>query len=104
MEFSDNNVLILTAADKGKKGGGVNAILSLLQELIAFQDKVSSAVDAQDLGENKRKLEEFQTRLDEMYGSLLEMAKGGVRSLRQEPKQENKPQFTMNDNSIQKLP
>jgi hypothetical protein len=56
------------------------------------------------LGDNKKKLEDFQTRLDEMYGSLLEMAKGGVRSLRQEPKQEEKPAFTMNDNTIQRLP
>jgi len=103
MEFSDNNILTLTAASNGKKGGGVNAVLSLLQELIAFQDKVSSAVEAQDLGDNKRKLEEFQSRLDEMYGSLLEMAKGGVRSFRQEQKPE-KPAFTMNDNTIQRLP
>ena len=87
-----------------KKGGtGVNAVLSLLQDLIAFQDKVGSTIDAQELGDNKRKLEEFQARLGEMYESLLEMAKGGVRQVRQEITEQKNP-IMMNDNTIQQIP
>jgi len=103
-EWSQDNILVLTAAASAKKGNGVNAILSLLQDLITFQDKVVSTAEAQDLGENKQKLEEFQERLGEMYESLLGMAKGGVRSIRQDPQigQEKPPM--MNDNTIHKIP
>lgn len=99
--FSDDNVLITTAASK--KGGGTNAVLGLLQDLIAFQDKVASASDAQDISENKEKLENYQSRLDEMYTDLLEMAKGGVRSIRKEKEMEKTP-IMLNDNTIQSLP
>jgi hypothetical protein len=101
-EWSQDNILVL--AGTAKKGGGVNAVLSLLQDLIAFQDKVGSTIDAQDLGENKQKLEEFQTRLGEMYESLLDMARGGVRSIRQEPKVGDENPIMMNDNTIQQIP
>jgi len=100
-EFSQDNILVSASTKKG--GTGVNAVLSLLQDLIAFQDKVGSTIDAQDLGDNKRKLEEFQTRLGEMYESLLEMARGGVRQVRQEIKEQKNP-IMMNDNTIQQIP
>lgn len=101
-EFSQDNILV--SASTTKKGGtGVNAVLSLLQDLIAFQDKVGSTIDAQELGDNKRKLEEFQSRLGEMYESLLEMARGGVRQVRQEIKKQDNP-IMMNDNTIQQIP
>jgi hypothetical protein len=102
MEFSQDNQLIVEAAS-AKKGGGVNAVLGLLQEMISFQEKVANAADAQDLAENKQKLEEFQSNLGQMYESLLEMARGGVRSMRQEPEQEGSP-VMMGDNSIQQIP
>lgn len=105
-EWSQDNILILTAATT-KKGNGINSIIGLLQDTIAFQDKIGAAVEAQDLGDNKKKLEDFHQKLGEMYNSLLEMAKGGVRSIRQDP-QEMAPggeaPFTMNDNSIQQIP
>ncbi|MFA7219232.1 MAG: hypothetical protein WC119_01850 [Synergistaceae bacterium] len=102
-EWSQDNILVL-AASTGKKGGGTHAILSLLQELISFQDKVTASIEAQDLGENKQKLEEFQTRLGEMYTSLLEMAKGGVRSVRQEASHPEENPIMLNDNTIQQIP
>ena len=81
-----------------------NAVLSLLQDLLVFQDKVGNAAEAQDLGENKQKLEDFQEKLNGMYESLLEMARGGVKAIRQEEPESEKPPFMMNDNTIEKLP
>jgi hypothetical protein len=102
MDFSSNNILV--TASTGSKKSGVNAILSLLQDLIVFQDKVGSAVDAQEMSENKKKLEDFQNRLGEMYDSLLDMAKGGVKSIRQESPKANVNPVMLNDNTIHKLP
>ena len=110
--WSDDNVLV-TAGTK-KTGNGVNAVLSLLQDLIAFQEKVGATVEAQDISENKDRLEDFHEKLGEMYTSLLEMAKGGVQSIRQpvsemegmeeEPRDMSKDPLMMNDNTIQQLP
>jgi len=101
-EWSQDNILVFAAT--AKKGGGVNAILSLLQDLIAFQDKVGSAVEVQDLGENKQKLEDFQARLSEMYESLLDMAKGGVQTIRQPQVEESEEPILMDSNTIHQLP
>ena len=102
--WSSDNILVVNAASS-KKGGGVNAILSLLQEMIVFQDKVGTAIDAQDLSENKQKLEEFHNRLGEMYESLLDMARGGVQSIRRNPEMEEESQIELSNNSqIQQLP
>ena len=117
ISWSNDNILQVSAAVK--KGGGVHAILALLQDVIAFQDKVGATIEAQDMAENKKKLEDFSTRIGEMYESLLEMAKGGVRSIRQNPEEgdmeeesmhgrsmrDEKPDFTLSDpNVIQELP
>ena len=102
--WSSDNILYTTAATKVQKGGGVNAILGLLQDLLAFQDKVSGTAEAQDMNENRQKLENFQSNLGKMYEELLEMARGGVRSIRQDPEQETKHPIMMNDNTIQQIP
>jgi len=100
-----SNDMILVQAATVKKGGGVNAILSLLQDLIAFQDKVGAAIEAQDMEENKTKLSDYETKLGEMYESLLDMARGGVRAIRQDAAPENTQDIPMmNDNTIQELP
>lgn len=65
---------------KSKKGGGFNAVLTLLKDLSDFQDKVQGCIDSQDLADNKKKLEIFDSKLDEMAQVLLEMAEAGVRS------------------------
>ena len=101
--WSQDNILIVQAATNAKKGGGVNAVLGLLQDMLAFQEKVAGAAEAQDLTENKQKLEEFHANLGKMYESLLEMARGGVRSIRQEPEQQQMPHM-MNTNQIEQLP
>jgi hypothetical protein len=113
--WSQDNILVLTAATVGKKGNGINAVIGLLQDLLAFQDKVNGAIEAQDLGDNKQKLEKFQQNLGDMYGQLLDMAKGGVRSVRQTAKPEESQESSsspsapsspvmMDSNVIHKLP
>lgn len=107
MEWSQDNILVTSSA-KASKGNGVNAVLGLLQDLIKFQDRVDSTIESQDIAENKQKLEQFQSRLNESYNSLLEMAKGGVQSVRRdsiekEPDRQKNP-IMVNDNTIQQLP
>jgi len=75
--FSKDNILILAADDKKKKGGGVNAILSLLIDLNNIKEKISACADAQDITENRSKIEALSSALDEHYGELLGMAKSG---------------------------
>ena len=101
--WSQDNILILTAAKAPAKGGGINAILGLLQDMIAFMDKVATTAESQDLGDNKQKLEKLHQQLAESYGSLLEMAKGGVKSIRQ-PVQQNEQPVMMGNNTIEQLP
>ena len=105
--WSDDNILVFAAT--AKKGGGINAVLSLLQDLVAFQEKLSVAIEAQDLGENKQKLEQFQERLSEMYESLIDLARGGMQAMRQAPQAEEQPERgnerppMMNENTIHKI-
>ena len=102
--WSSDNILMVNAASS-KKGGGVNAILSLLQEMIVFQEKVRTAMEAQDIAENKQKLEDFHNKLGGMYESLLDMARGGVQSIRQKQDVEDDNSIMLNDpNQIQQLP
>lgn len=101
--WSQDNILILTAAKNQKESGGVNAILGLLQDMIAFMGKVQTTAEAQDISENKQKLEDLHNNLVESYGSLVEIAKTGVQSIRQPVKSQEQP-IMMNDNTIQQIP
>jgi hypothetical protein len=79
-----NNMIILGEAKK--KGDGVNAVLTLMKDLRDFQEKVDDAADAQINPANKTTIQGFSTDIEKMYGSLLDMAKGGIRTIReQEP-------------------
>ncbi len=110
MMWSQDNVLVLgpetglkVAGAVGKKGGGVQSILSLLQDLIVFQEKVTNTIEIQDIGEYKQKLEAFHQRLGEMYTSLLDMAKSGVQAIKQqEAIQQESP--LVDDSAIQQMP
>ena len=103
MDFVTKNGYILRTAEleektkKTKKGGGVAAILGLAKDLMDFQDKVNACCEAQDITENKQKIESHATALSKMYEDLLDIAKAGVKSIREnanvetvgeEPKQE----------------
>jgi len=86
--FSKDNILVLTAdseVKKGKKGDGINSILGFLQEMRLFRDKIDACAEAQDITENKQKIEAVGQELDKHYEELLDLAKGGIRSIRKQP-------------------
>lgn len=75
--FSKDNILVLAADDgkKAKKGGGINAILALLQEFNYLFDKIDSCAEAQDITENKQKVEQVGEELVKQFETLLGMVK-----------------------------
>lgn len=83
--FSKDNILILAADDKKKKdkGGGMLAILELLKEFAGLVDKIQACAEAQDITENKQKVDEVRSRIEESFNDLL-----GLVKLRSEPAQE----------------
>lgn len=96
-----NNIITIAGdndVEKKKKGGGTNAILTLMKELGDFQNKVESCIDAQDISDRKQKLEIFYDKLDEMAEILLEMASDGIKSKR---KVEVLDESTEKNNSIE---
>lgn len=85
--FSKDNILILASDEvkKSKKGDGINSILGLLQEMRNFRDKIDACAEAQDITENRQKVEAIGNDLDKHYEGLIDLAKGGIRSIRKEP-------------------
>jgi len=78
-----NNIIAIASENgKRKKGGGTNAVLTLMKELGDFQEKVQTCIDAQDITDSSQKLEIFYDKLDEMAEVLLEMAATGIKSKR----------------------
>jgi hypothetical protein len=78
----DNIITIASENGKRKKGGGTNAILTLMKELGDFQEKVEVCIDAQDISDRREKLGIFYDKLDEIAEVLLEMASEGIKSKR----------------------
>ena len=86
-EFSDNN--ILRQAEKTvKKDDGIKAVLSLLQDLYDFKDKVSACMESQSNVETRQSLERFYGELEDANRELLAIAGGGVQEIRQRPEGE----------------
>jgi hypothetical protein len=83
--------IITVAGENGKKkkGGGTNAVLTLMKELADFQDKVATCIDSQDLSDRRAKLEAFYDKLDEMAEDLLQMAGEGIKSNRNRERTDN---------------
>lgn len=79
---SDFNELILVAEKSKKKGGSMAAVFKLIQDLLEFEDKIQECISAQEMAENKQKIELFVADIDKMYDSLFEMARGGISSIR----------------------
>ena len=61
-----------------KKGDGINAVLTLLKELRDFQDRVTECSEAQEITDNKSKVDQFNEYLDSMAETLLDIAKGAI--------------------------
>jgi hypothetical protein len=84
---SQFNELIVLAAEKEKgkkKGGSMTAVLKLVQDLAEFESNIQEAIDAQEIADNRVKIEGFLTDIDKMYEVLLEMAKASIQAMRTE--------------------
>ena len=73
---------ILTASDGKKKGGGVSAILGLMKDIVDFQGKIEACAEAQDIAENRNKIEEFGEYISGMWEACSGIANGSIRSIR----------------------
>jgi hypothetical protein len=83
-----NEIIVLAEKEKSKKkGGSMAAILKLVQDLAEFEGSIQEAVDAQEMSENRSKIEAFLTDIDKMYEILLEMAKASIQAMRTERSQ-----------------
>jgi len=81
--MSDKRVIEAAEGKKEKKGDdGINAVLVLMKDMRDFQEKVDTCLEAQSVPENRAKIQQFDTMLDKMYESLLDIAGGGIRSVR----------------------
>ena len=83
---SQFNELVVLAEKNGKRkrGGSINAVLKLIQDLADFEESIQEAVDAQEMTQNKEKIEAFLTDIDKMYEVLFDIAKGGIQHMRSE--------------------
>jgi hypothetical protein len=83
-----NEIIVLAEKEKSKKkGGSMAAVLKLVQDLAEFEGSIQEAVDAQEMSENRSKIEAFLTDIDKMYEILLEMAKASIQAMRTERSQ-----------------
>ena len=109
-EFATHQHIITVAENekKTKKGDGINAVLVLMKDLRDFQEKVDSCLDAQDIEDYRQKIASFDEMLDSMYETLLEIASGGISSIRERNRNHDgsaRPEIPMmNTNQVQRLP
>jgi len=75
-----NNDLLVVS--EKKKGNGTGEVLNLMKEVMDFQSKIDAAAEAQSNPSQRAAIEGFSADIAEMYSKLLEMAKGGIRSVR----------------------
>jgi len=76
------NELIVLADKSKKKGGSLGAVFKLVQDLTDFEEKIQDCINAQEIQENKQNIEAFLEDIDQMYTTLLDIAKGGIQELR----------------------
>ena len=78
-----------------------------MKDLRDFQDKVDSCLDAQDIEEHRQKISTFDEMLDSMYETLLEIASGGISSIRErnrsQAQQDGQQIPMMNTNQVQRI-
>lgn len=80
-----NEIIVLAKEEKSKKkGGSMAAVLKLVQDLVEFEGNIQEAMDAQEMSENKTKIESFVQDIDKMYEVLLGMAKESIQAMRSE--------------------
>ena len=76
------NELIVLGEKVKKKGGSMAAVFKLIQELLEFEEKVEECAQAQEMSQNKQKIESFISDIDSFYDVLFEMARGGISDIR----------------------
>lgn len=101
--------IITIAGDDGKKKGkgkgeGMNEVLTLMKELIEFQEKVQICIDSQAISDNRQKLEQFYDNLDSMAEVLLGIAESGLRSKRGAIEQTEDVEEVQEEESAQEEP
>jgi len=80
-----NELIVLAKEEKSKKkGGSMAAVLKLIQDLTEFENSIQEAMDAQEMAENKGKIEAFLKDIDRMYEELFNIAKAGIQAMRTE--------------------
>ena len=79
-----NEMIILGQNKKEKKGDGINAVLVLMKDIRDFQDKIETCIQAQTMEPTKEKVKQFDRMIDKMYKDLLEIASGGIKSIRKQ--------------------
>lgn len=80
-----NELIVLAKDEKSKKkGGSMAAVLKLFQDLTEFEGNIQEAMDAQEMADNKSKIEGFLKDIDQMYEVLLGMAKDSIQAMRSE--------------------
>lgn len=83
-----NEIIVLAEKEKTKKkGGSMGAVLKLVQDLAEFESNIQEAMDAQEMTENRGKIEGFLADIDKMYEVLLVMAKDSIQAMRAERSQ-----------------
>lgn len=86
-EFSENNILRM-AEKTVKKDDGIKSVLSLLQDVRDFKDKIDVCLEAQSEVETRQRIERFQGDIEKMYTELLSIAGGGIKDIRTRPESE----------------
>lgn len=95
-----NELIVLAEKEKGKKkGGSLAAIFKLIQDLAEFEENIQECVNAQEMAENKGKIESFVNEIDKMYEVLFNIAKGGIQIMRSE---RGKPE--VDENVVEDIP
>jgi len=80
-----NELIVLAKEEKSKKkGGSMAAVLKLVQDLVEFEGNIQEAMDAQEMADNRSKIEAFVQDIDKMYEVLLGMAKDAIQTMRSE--------------------
>lgn len=78
-----NELIVLAEKEKTKKkGGSLGSVFKLVQDLIDFEENIQEAVNAQEMAENKSKIEAFLVDIDKMYDVLLGIAREGIAAAR----------------------
>lgn len=78
-----NELIVLAEKEKTKKkGGSLGSVFKLVQDLIDFEENIQEAIDAQEMSENKSKIESFLADIDKMYDVLLGIAREGIAAAR----------------------